>query len=278
MRQKELNDLIPLLTTPAGSCLTWENWQQAGVNTVAYGLDELLMKPGYAVLKELKSIRAYSKWPGKIVINAILPPPNRDGIYSIKSHYEGGTIRINVQALFELICILQPDVVILPVGTLRHYDQFWQHLPKNIEPFFALSDELLNSAGNYLIYKQEMDFQVFIAQISNSSKKIYIKGDFNQAQLSQLLTFKQHYIESNSPAQDGMHGIVYGACREFNILAADMVNQHALLDNHCACPVCTQKLTRAYFHHLLQQTPLLAQRFLIQHNFYYSQHYLVSEQ
>ncbi len=39
-----------------------------------------------------------------------------------------------------------------------------------------------------------------------------------------------------------------------------------VLDPNCSCPTCTQKLTRAYLHHLLQHTPLLCQRFLILHN------------
>ena len=40
---------------------------------------------------------------------------------------------------------------------------------------------------------------------------------------------------------------------------------------NCSCETCSQGFTRAYFHHLLQHTPLLAQRFLVIHNVFFTQ-------
>lgn len=77
---------------------------------------------------------------------------------------------------------------------------------------------------------------------------------------------KSLWTTSVKPAEDGFKGIVYSEQGDFSVLATDMKDTHTQLSPSCQCPACRQSLTRAYFHHLLQQTPLLAQRFLIQHN------------
>lgn len=74
------------------------------------------------------------------------------------------------------------------------------------------------------------------------------------------------YIESDKPAVDAMQAIVYNREGEINLRDKDYAHQHQPIDPCCHCPSCSQQLTRAYLHHLLMQTPLLCQRFLIQHN------------
>ena len=45
--------------------------------------------------------------------------------------------------------------------------------------------------------------------------------------------------------------------------------QFETIDPECTCPTCSQQFTKAYLHHLLQQTPLLCHRLLIQHNVFW---------
>lgn len=74
------------------------------------------------------------------------------------------------------------------------------------------------------------------------------------------------FIESNQPAEDACSGILYTREGNINIENSDMALQFSPIDADCSCPTCKQNLTRAYLHHLLANTPLLAQRFLIMHN------------
>ena len=107
---------IPLLTTPAGSCLTMANWQQAGVKTLSLRLEQLLMKPGLSVLQACKDLRSWCGWQGNLVLNALFSLPEQEGIFSIRSQYDGSVQYLQSASVFELIAHLQPDRVILPAG------------------------------------------------------------------------------------------------------------------------------------------------------------------
>lgn len=74
------------------------------------------------------------------------------------------------------------------------------------------------------------------------------------------------YKLSDQPAQDACEGIVYTWQGHVSLMAPAMRNCFELLDAQCACPVCAQGFTRAYLHHLYEQTPLLCKRYLVQHN------------
>ena len=73
-------------------------------------------------------------------------------------------------------------------------------------------------------------------------------------------------IESDKPAADALQGIIYTQTGTFNLLDEDNREAFSALDAECDCPTCRAGYTRAYLHHLLQHTPLLAQRFLMMHN------------
>jgi len=212
---------VPTLSSQAGSCLTMANWEAAGIRTVAYRLDDLMMKPGQDALENLDDIRSYSAWKGQIVLNASLPPPNREGIYRFRSVYDGAWIRLDRPTLYKLVAQLKPDRVILPEGSDGYY-----------------------------------------------------QGDLSLADFHQLAERMPCLVESDRPAQDAVSGLVYseGAC--LSILDQQMAQAHQVIEAACQCPTCSQQFTRAYLHHLLQHTPLLAQRYLVQHNCYYVQQLL----
>lgn len=80
------------------------------------------------------------------------------------------------------------------------------------------------------------------------------------------------YGESDKPANDACSGIVYSADGAIDLREKRYAMQFECIDEQCQCPTCRQRLTRAYLHHLLEHTPLLCHRFLIQHNVYHSLH------
>jgi hypothetical protein len=76
---------------------------------------------------------------------------------------------------------------------------------------------------------------------------------------------------TDKPAQDAIDGVFYHKDGQAQILDALFEKDLSKLSSNCSCETCSQGFTRAYFHHLLQHTPLLAQRFLVIHNVFFTQ-------
>lgn len=199
-----MKKFIPILTTQAGLCLTYDNWEAIGIDTVSYHLDSLLMKPGFARLSELNNLASYVGWKKNILLNASMLQANQAGDYIVKSDYDGARTQYTHEQIINLIAQLKPTMVLLPGGALQDH---------------------IHYAG--------ID-----------------------------------YVESNQPALDGYHGIVYEKSNSFSVQDETQRLQFEVIDCACGCPTCRQGFTRAYLHHLFQHTPLLCQRLLIQHNSY----------
>lgn len=262
---------VPVLSSQAGSCLTMHNWQAAQVKTVAFHLADLLMKPGLAVLNRLTSMHDYCGWPGTLVLNGMSLMPNREDIYCVRSTYDGGMVRLDVPTLFALVTQLKPDIIILPPGSARYFQQYWQYLPEKITAYFSHQDDfsgLNEQCGRYFDADSSTLLNDFLAN-DTMDKPLYIKSNHDVWQYKMLLNHTNCLIESDSPAKDGMTGFTYSKNGRENILDLAMRDKHQPIDSNCHCPTCTQQLTCAYLHHLLQHTPLLAQRFLIQHNAFF---------
>lgn len=274
MNQKKVGGYIPVFTSEAGSCLTLANWQEIGISTASYYLDALLMKPGYSLLKTQRNLQSYCGWQETIVLNATLAAAKSDGIYTIRSRFDGSLLRIGSDELFSLIVGLQPDIVILPPGLLKQLDQLGQALPKSIQ-FFIPSNEWSSASsdlklGSYLTYDKTQSFADFKQDIKQyAGMPIYLRADLSISQALELVEQGGVLLESDKPASDAMIGEVYSEQGTLALLDSQMANQQEPIDAHCSCPTCTQGFTRAYLHHLLMHTPLLCQRYLIQHNVYY---------
>ncbi len=83
-----------------------------------------------------------------------------------------------------------------------------------------------------------------------------------------VLSDKVFYI-NNQPAKDALKGNIYNqdqAACVYAIQDSQYALDFSLLSDDCKCTACRAQLTRAYFHHLYQHTPLLCHRFLIMHN------------
>jgi queuine tRNA-ribosyltransferase len=263
-------NFIPVLTSEAGLCLTAENWQEAKVTVGSYSLEFLLHKPGVALLKKITDLRHYLGWSGSLILNAASLVANREGIYTLKSPYDGSKIKLSAAELGELIQHLKPDAVVLPKNMLQDCPQIWEAWTDSILPFIHPEDLRFHKParphGVYLHYVDEST-NVELEQWLHLPR--YVMGALN-AELIQTLRAKGiSLIETDEPARAAACGQVYTQNGVVDLMDAHTAMQFETIDAACVCPSCVQQFTKAYFHHLLQHTPLLCQRFLIQHNVFW---------
>lgn len=258
------NKIIPVLTTPAGSCLTAQNWQEAGVQCVSYYLSFLLVKPGLAYLKTLPDWKHYSGWEGDWVLNATMSRPNAEGQYLFRSPFDGAKMRCAMEDIIDVILQLKPQQVILPEGFEVTSEEVWQRLSTISRLFVPASERgrYLNLPihGLYYCVDNAKDIGVMMTQhqVTHPELDYYIISDATQSSGANL--------ESDQPANDACSGIVYCADGQIDLRDKIYATQFEPIDSACECPTCKQQFTRAYLHHLLEHTPLLCQRYLIQHN------------
>jgi queuine tRNA-ribosyltransferase len=268
---------VPVLTSESGLCLTSSNWQEAKIDTAVYYLDALLLKPGLNILKNLPNLADYTNWSGEVIINASRLKANRVGEISLKSTYDGSKISLDYPQLMALIHHLKPQRVILPSDVLKHYPQLWDSWDKNLIPYLSSNDLPIDDPSIiYGVYFQvENNFISVKEQIQSYKKYLcYVQGDLNFEQIQELNALGIPHIESELPSEYGLNGLAYANERLIDLKEVANVLSFNQLCEQCQCSTCSEKLTRAYLHHLFAHTPLLAQRFLIQHNAYYVQNYL----
>lgn len=266
-------NFIPILTSEAGLCLTAKNWQEVNVTAASYSLERLLYKPGQDVLKKITDIGHYLAWPGFIIFNGMSLVVNKEGFFILKSPYDGSKIKLTFFDLLELIQHLNPKAVILPKNIMNDFPQFWEHWNRSIFPFFHQNDVgKQNISQSYGVYfnaeASKLDWEQ-LAHWSNIPR--YVIGSFEPGLIQELRHKGVEFIESDEPAKAALHGKVYTQSGTIDLTNLSTQMQFETIDAECICPTCSQQFTRAYLHHLLQHTPLLCQRFLIQHNVFYVQ-------
>ena len=260
---------VPVLSSPAGSCLTTANWKALGITHASCELLALLMKPGLELLSQVSDLATYINWPDTLVLNASSLCSGVDGCYKLRSQYDGRVMIHSVEQIVTLITSLKPSILILPQGSWKKDQHLWETLPDNTLVMIPHADLLGLGVpkANYGVYYAFKEMDTFMDEwASNKERMSYIAGDLNLPVIRILKALGVHFIESNRPANDACLGNMYS--REGDLLLLD--NEHALvfdvLDKECKCPTCSQHLSRAYLHHLLANTPLLCQRMLVQHN------------
>lgn len=261
---------VPTISTPAGSTLTAANWQDSGVQMISCALESLLMKPGYDVLMKLDNLASYLGWDGPVVLDASLPFNRKENLFKHRSLYDGQILRHTNEQIMALIASLKPTHVILP-ESFSDFKSVRESLPENRQVFGSLTGFFENNAANNdgYIYKILHTDQLETSLNLDDTRPSYISGAFEPGHIGVLTRLGATYIESDKPADDGLHGRVYTPSG--TIVISDPVFEKAFdrLDAGCECPTCAAQFTRAYLHHLFSQTPLLCQRLLIQHNIYY---------
>jgi queuine tRNA-ribosyltransferase len=262
-----VQNFIPSITSEAGLCLTAANWQEAKVSAASYSLEDLFYKPGYELLKKIKDLRHYLGWPGTLILNASSLRANQEGVYRLKSPYDGALIQKNSLELIELILHLKPDAAILPKNILHECPSIWDFWNNAVIPFFYAED-LIHQApphvyGVYFFLKEE---SIWAQMDQWKHVPRYVMGAINYPLMNSLREQGITLIESDEPEKAALQGRVYTQAGEFNVMEHSARLQFEPIDPSCACPTCLQKFTKAYFHYLMHYTPLLCQRLLIQHN------------
>lgn len=266
--EKKMTTFIPVLSTPSGRSLTVDNWQEIGINAICYYLDDLLIKPGLAILNSIDNLKHYLGWPSatKLILNATLLAEKEKNIYLIRSPYDGSKILISTQEIISLLNFLQPDYIILPQSfNANNIEQ----LSENIEPVFFASSLFVEKNNMPLsAYWQGAD----ITRVDNKFRTTYIFGNFSYKDFIELKKYGIDYIESDQPAKDAVNGLLYivnnDANEILNLKQGSSATEQSVIDSCCSCPTCEEGYTRAYLHHLLLNVPFLCMRFLIQHNIY----------
>ncbi len=257
--------LVPVLSSEAGSCLTSANWLEAGISCGAYYLENLLFKPGVELLNRLSSLADYLNWSGSLILNATTLLMNKNGDFSCKSPFDGQKVTLTQQQLITLIQQLRPTAVLMPRGVTLIAS--W---PDEIKLFLPLVErnERVSCHGWYCTINELNQLQ------ENIAESLYLIGEsehhLNNTQLA--------YIETDKPAQDALNGIIYHSQGSLDLKHTQYSNDFTLIDEQCTCPSCQQKFTRAYLHHLYHNTPLLCYRFLMQHNTKYLMSLVASNQ
>lgn len=273
MQHKIKSSFVPVLSSHAGLCLTGENWEEIGIGIAAYHLSELLMKPGFSVLHEVPDLATYVGWQHTLVLNASMLIANKAGDFTLRSKYDGSRLRYTLQEILDLIAHLNPTMVILPQGIHQHHALVLQSLPSSTRAFFMPSDLPADSQnrplGVYFLHDESVLLDDLITRVTNYAEQArYVVGDFDFSAIHRLATTGIDYIESDRPAAEALEGEVYNQKQVLSIQDPDKAFVFDVIDPSCQCPTCKQGLTQAYLHHLLGHTPLLCQRFLIQHNIF----------
>lgn len=261
---------IPVLTSPAGLCLTQDNWREAGSTSAAFYLESLLIKPGIALLQST-DVRSYLGSPALFILNAMDLKSNREGIYSLVSPYDGHRVKLNQIELVDLILHIKPDLVVLPKKIIQNYPELWATWDANIIPLIHAEElDLLDVPVRHGAYfNQDIigcrdDLLKHYAAIPR-----YVRGELSLELMNHYLEAGVDWLESDAPANHAFNGSVYSDAGLIDLTKEDCAQQFEIISSDCACPTCTQRFTKAYLHHLFLHTPLLCQRLLIQHNIFW---------
>ncbi|HVT62347.1 MAG TPA: hypothetical protein VHD33_02520 [Legionellaceae bacterium] len=252
--------LVPTITTPAGACLTRANWHELNINTVACALDYLLMKPGLHYLETLAHIDHYLGDIGDCILDASMLVLNEQKQFIIRSVYDGSRISLSLSRFWALVEQLNPYAIVLPPSLTQYELPFLRDVIP-VFPFEQVSQR--HYPTSYGVYGSEA---TVCHQSFEKIKLIYLMYEGVVPSFSVTSCSVPIYIAANQPAQDAYQGIVYLKTGPDMITQAVFANQFETLIDNCTCPICMQGFTKAYLHHLFQNTPLLCQRLLIMHN------------
>ncbi len=267
---------IPTLSTQAGSCLTMKNWQEVNADHASYSLATLLMKPGIDVLKQYATLRDYTGFRGKLVLNASTLTVDKHGKCQIRSSFDGARLTFDFSDLLDLIIQWAPDFLLLP--KFVPLEQLSPRMPflGNTQIFVDVTTPLLSHDYHEIgVYIDDPNLNLnnltLMLQPFYGRKKYLISAQ-DIKMYSTLSPLDVTFIESDRPAADAISGLIYTLDGNISVADSSQSMCFDILQNQCQCPTCEQKLSRAYLSHLYQHTPLLCHRFLIQHNVFHTCH------
>lgn len=252
---KENNIQLALnLTAPQGAILTAREIEQCDVRFFAVELLPLLFKPGLSYFEKENSLADYFALQGDWILDSRLQwNASKEG-FAVRSPFDGHYDVLPVAQWLSLIEQMKPSALILPESLMRDKPHWLSNLQSSVRCFtLAAASEQSYKEGQLYVAEQQSSKIL----LTNLTGKPFCQL---QSQHPSLL------VLSASPFTDAADGIVYLNDEVIDIKATCWQNDFHLLDEDCSCPTCQQGFTRAYLHHLYQQTPLLCHRFLAEHN------------
>jgi len=258
-----MTTFVPSITTPAGGCLSRDNWQELGIDVVSCALDRLLMKPGFEALSKLEDLKTYVGWDKDLVLDATMLHFNKEDHCTVQSTYDGARTQVTLEQFWALVQRLRPTLLLLPDIELIH------EFPTDILPFFPVTQaDTLSHSPAYGLYLSADDWLIDQEKWKGLTLPLYLQDDKGILSFADIDHTATLYYASDKPAADAYQGMVYQAQSTDRVLDDKFRLAFEPLVPNCACPTCQQKFTGAYLHHLLQHTPLLCQRLLIMHNIF----------
>lgn len=227
-----MKTFVPYANTLAGLVLTQDNYESIGVNTLAYRLDLLLVKPGLNFLKVFQTLSAVAPWHGKTILDASKMHANKQGQYVIRSPYDGSQISLSELELIDVILSLKPDRLILSQ-------------PMKFDP-----SKFSNTKGIAFINDAVSPLQGFAKEEPEG-----LRGKFAD----------DEYWVSDAPLSLSLQGKVNGYQTLIDLTSSQYAQEFEVLEQDCPCLTCQSSYTKAYLHHLYHHTPNLCQRFLAIH-------------
>lgn len=270
----EYQGWLPILTSLAGNTLTEDNWSSALVDAASFHLEALLMKPGIAFLKQMQSFKRFSGWKGRWMLNASLPKARDQDMFEVRSIYDGRVSQYTPLDVLEIIRTLKPHGVVLPQGLWISHQKECEALQELTSIYVPATDlqqkQEYQCPGVYVEFAPMGNDGLFLGALdAYRGQRFYIAGMIDLSEMQKFVSLGDVIIESDIPAQQAILGQVYSQKGIVNLKESDMALSFEPIDVDCSCSACKGKFTRSYFHHLLEHTPLLCQRFLIQHNAHY---------
>ncbi len=182
--------------------------------------------------------------------------------------------------------LLRPGIDFLSTQDIRKYLAWDKQLVLNCSSLscnakneFQIVSEIDGSKHTFsydaileLIDILDVDVVIYPEGLANLQSPKYLSGSFDLEFLVKLRKESNLFIENHKPSADGYNGVFYRDMYENSILDSIWEFEFTVLDNNCQCYTCSSGYTCAYLHHLLKNTPLLAQRLLISHNVFYINH------
>lgn len=270
----------PVCQDFASSCLTNKDLSLAGVKAISLNLKNLLIRPGKEALIKQIDIRKFFAWQHKVILNCLSLKLSQDGKFIIKSELDGNKFILQKAELLELVQQLEVDIVVYPKNcTLNNMSPAANSEVERRTRAYAFAYED-SSAESVLQVASTVDFfqnkpnqiQILNFVDANQGLPLYLSGYFSLELVTRLQQYTNIYLENHKPATDAYNGVFYRNLQEHCILDEAWELDFSVLDENCACYTCSSEHTCAHLHHLLKNTPLLAQRLLILHNVFYINH------
>jgi queuine tRNA-ribosyltransferase len=128
----------------------------------------------------------------------------------------------------------------------------------------------VSGSGN-IAYRGTDGAKRYISEEALFEFLITLKPDyvaFDRELPDSLTPLPEHFLVTDWVSNHAYHGHFLAQTKLYSILDVSYVQDFRMLDHNCLCESCEQGFTRAYLHHLLQHTPMLAQRYLMMHNMF----------